>query len=330
MEQRQRIGPARPHHLHLAEEIAETARELGVEVLLVERQDPRGERRPLGPDDPRAVAGHRQDGEGPAGRKCSTATPRCGSAWRTVQTMPVCGSPRPGRGCRQPAQRRLPAVARRDQLARHAPRHRREGRSARRHRARPARRRAAPYGQARQGAGTLDQRAAQHAVLDDIAQGRGTDVAVVVMQEERRIAVGDADLEDGLGLLRHAARGRCHASTCFEPSASGGAAVERLRQHRLGILAVDHRHLDARGGAGDSEGEPGEPAADDDELDAPLLHDAKDAARRGACPSAGTAYGRQASRCGLPRLRQQPLTPPRTTLARRLSAAGTARAAWRR
>ena len=56
-------------------------------------------------------------------------------------------------------------------------------------------------GEGRERARLLDQGAAQHPVLDDPAERRvGSELAVIVMQEQRRVVVGDADLADRLGL----------------------------------------------------------------------------------------------------------------------------------
>ena len=56
--------------------------------------------------------------------------------------------------------------------------------------------------EARQDRGAVEQRAAQHPVLDDIAERRGAaaQIVVVVVEEQGRVVVGDADLADRLGL----------------------------------------------------------------------------------------------------------------------------------
>ena len=144
----------------------------------------------------------------------------------------------------------------------------------------------------RQCARPLDLRAAQRPVLDDIAQGRGAEIAMVVMQKQRRIAVGDADFENRLGFggdQRPKADALQHLLRAI--GNGGGAAVEGFRQHRGGILAVDDRDLDPGMGAGDAEGEAGKPAANHDELDPLLRHGAKDAAQSKICPSPRAAAG---------------------------------------
>ncbi len=63
----------------------------------------------------------------------------------------------------------------------------------------------AAQGKARQGAGAVEQHAAQDAVLDDIAERHcvvvvGDQLAAVVMQEQRRVVVGDTYFADRLGV----------------------------------------------------------------------------------------------------------------------------------
>ncbi len=71
--------------------------------------------------------------------------------------------------------------------------------------------------EARQRLGAGLQRAAQQAVLDDIAERLGVDLGAVVMKEERRIAVGDADLADRLRMGASASHTPMPFSTCCEP-----------------------------------------------------------------------------------------------------------------
>ena len=55
--------------------------------------------------------------------------------------------------------------------------------------------------EARQDRGAVEQRAPQHPVLDDVAERRAAaQFAVVVVEEQGRVVVGDADLADRLGL----------------------------------------------------------------------------------------------------------------------------------
>src|SRR5690242_19850293 len=93
------------------------------------------------------------------------------------------------------------------------------------------------------------------------------------MEKERRAVVGDANLEDGLGLAgdeRPEAEAVEHALRALGDS--GGAPVEGLVEHGRGVFAIDHRHGGAGAGASNREGEAGETAAHDDELDARLGH----------------------------------------------------------
>ena len=154
------------------------------------------------------------------------------------------------------AQRRIPAIGADDQPATQ-PRAVAQGdRGAHRARRHPgdAARREQP--QAGQRVGALDQHPPQYPVLDDIAErralaGRG-EFAMVVMHEQRRGVIGDADFEDRLGLagdLRPQPDPLEH-----QPRAVGdrrGAAVEPARQHLRRVLAVDDGDLQPGAGAGD-------------------------------------------------------------------------------
>jgi hypothetical protein len=127
--------------------------------------------------------------------------------------------------------------------------------------------------QARQGAGAAEQDPAQYSVLDDIAErrvaaSRWAQLAMVVMHEQRRRIVGDADLADRLGLGRDLRP----QPDAVEDQARAvgdrrGAPVECLRQHRHRVVAVDHGDRQPGIGTGDGEQHPVEPAADDHQFD---------------------------------------------------------------
>ncbi len=107
----------------------------------------------------------------------------------------------------------------------------------------------------------------QRAILDDPAERMIADVAVVVVQEEGRVVVGDADLEDGRRILRQLVpepdRRQRLAGTIGDRR---GAAVELRRDGGAGILAVDDGDVEAGVRHRNGEREPHQPAADDHEL----------------------------------------------------------------
>ena len=127
--------------------------------------------------------------------------------------------------------------------------------------------------QARQVAGALEQRTAQHTILDDIAErrrrGGGTvEVAVVVMQEQRRFVVGDANFADRLGLAGNVGPQADAVEHQLRSIGDGrGAPVEFIVEHRCRVLPVDHRDLEPGIGAGDAEQHAVEPAPGDQQLD---------------------------------------------------------------
>ena len=110
-------------------------------------------------------------------------------------------------------------------------------------------------------------------ILDDEAERIAAHGLVVIVQEERRIAVGDADLQDRLGVVRER---RPEPDAVQHPLGAErdrrDPPVERDILHRLGRRAVDDRRLDPGTGERNPEGEPDEAAADDDDvaLDPPL------------------------------------------------------------
>ncbi len=63
------IAPARPGQGEIAEEIAETALQLGQETGVVQLHDAARQPGRLGPHQRAAIAGQRQDGEGPRGQE---------------------------------------------------------------------------------------------------------------------------------------------------------------------------------------------------------------------------------------------------------------------
>ena len=91
---------------------------------------------------------------------------------------------------------------------------------------------------------------------------------MVVVQKERRIVVGDPDLEDRLG--RRGDLGP-QAESVENPARAEGdrraAPVETFAEHRLGILAINDRDSEPGAGAGDAEQQPDQTAAGDQQLD---------------------------------------------------------------
>ena len=113
----------------------------------------------------------------------------------------------------------------------------------------------------------VEQGGADMPVLDDEAQGVVAHGLVVVVQEERRVVVGDADLQDRLGVRRE--RGP-EADAVQHPLGAerdgGDPPVECGILHRLGRRAVDDDRLDPGAAERDPEGEPDEAAARDDDV----------------------------------------------------------------
>ena len=106
---------------------------------------------------------------------------------------------------------------------------------------------------ARQGAGAVEQHAAQDAVLDDIAErhcvvrASRDQLAAVVMQEQRRVVVGDTDFADRLGVrgdVRPQAERIEHQARAVGDRR--GAPVKAAIEHRRGVLRIDDRRPEAR------------------------------------------------------------------------------------
>ncbi len=109
--------------------------------------------------------------------------------------------------------------------------------------------------------------AAQHPVLDDVAERLGAELAMVVMEEARRVAVGDADLADRLGLAGDLRPQPDAGKDALRAEGDRrGAPVECLADRSRRILAVDDSDVESGAGAGRRQAEPDEPAADDDQL----------------------------------------------------------------
>ncbi len=124
--------------------------------------------------------------------------------------------------------------------------------------------------QVRQRANAREEGAAQDAVLDDVAERVGTDLAVVVMEKLRRVAVGDPDLADRLGLRRNLVPGADAGEDALRAEGDcRSPSVERLADDARRILAVDDRDVEPGAGAGGRQGEADEAAADDDQLAVP-------------------------------------------------------------
>ena len=267
------IGPAPPLDLERAEMIAEAAPELGQEPGLVEREQRGREGAPLGPHDRRALPGHRQDGERPGGQEMldRDAAVRLGVAHGADDAGLRIG-PGHARDAGGLAQRRALPVGRGDELRADAASvgEGGDGAVAILDRAHLHRR---DISEARQAREPGEERAAQHPVLDDEAQRMIADERMVVMEKERRAAIGDADLANGLGIggeIGPQAQGR--EDLPGRPGERGGAAVERRVEHPRRRLAVDQRGLDAGARRGEGERHAGEAAADDQKLDPQIVH----------------------------------------------------------
>ncbi len=89
-------------------------------------------------------------------------------------------------------------------------------------------------------------------------------LAAIVMQKQRRLVVGDADLADRLG--GGGDIGPQPEPVEHQPRAVGdrrGAPVEDAVEHRRGVLRIDDRDREARAGAGNGEQHPVQPGPGD-------------------------------------------------------------------
>ena len=134
------------------------------------------------------------------------------------------------------------------------------------------------------------QGAPDHAVLDHVAERSLAELPVVEVEEERRVAVGDPDLQDRLGLGRHAAPHADRLEGALGGVGDGaGAAVEGPVQHRSRRGAIDQRHPQPGAGQSAAERQPHQAAADDEHVGAffarsPARHGANHRQPRAACP----------------------------------------------
>ena len=221
------MRPARADRLDVPEEIAEAARELGVEARRVELEQAFGDRRRVrsrrstsDARPPRCRCIGRM-ANGPPGRNFSCATPRCGRSWRATSTIAIWSydqarapmpassrivPKRPSAEATRRAASRRPLFSAISTLS--APRLVSSASSG------------ATSSTLGQACKTPQHRGAQEAVLDDPAHRRGIALglgrlAMIEMQEEGAGAavvagIGDADVEDRLGaafeLVPHADR----------------------------------------------------------------------------------------------------------------------------
>ena len=113
----------------------------------------------------------------------------------------------------------------------------------------------------------IEERAPNVPVLDDVAERAVSELAGVVVQEQRRGAVGDADLQDRPGVGRHG--GPCTDRIEHLSAARGdgrGAPVERRIRRRFQVLSVDDANREP--GAAERRGQcqPDHAAADDQDV----------------------------------------------------------------
>ena len=91
---------------------------------------------------------------------------------------------------------------------------------------------------------------------------------MVVMKEQRRIIVGDPDLEDRLGVGSDLRPQPDRVEDLVRAVGDRRAApVEIIGEQRRGILPIDDRDREPGAGAGHAEQQPGQPAAGDQQLD---------------------------------------------------------------
>ena len=128
--------------------------------------------------------------------------------------------------------------------------------------------------EARQRMRMRDQGAAQHPILDDPAERCiAAELAVVVMQEQGRVVVGDADLEDRLCLGRDRRPQAEHLQHLLRAIGDRRAApVEVLVEHRCRVLAVDDGAGEPGAAAGDAEQQPIQPAAGNQQFAIAVSH----------------------------------------------------------
>src|SRR5215471_19944886 len=114
----------------------------------------------------------------------------------------------------------------------------------------------------------VDQLAAEYTVFDDVAKrGAGFELAMVVMQKQRRPIVCDPDLEDRLRIgndVRPQSDGVEDVSRTIGDR--GGASVKVLAEHRHRLVAIDDRDREPGTRTSHSEQQTGEPAAGDHQL----------------------------------------------------------------
>src|SRR5215472_9648273 len=114
----------------------------------------------------------------------------------------------------------------------------------------------------------VDQLAAEYTVFDDVAKrGAGFELAMVVMQKQRRPIVCDPDLEDRLRIgndVRPQSDGVEDVSRTIGDR--GGASVKVLAEHRRRLVAIDDRDREPGTRASHSEQQTSEPAAGNHQL----------------------------------------------------------------
>jgi hypothetical protein len=282
MLQGERVGPAAAAQREPPERLAEAAHQRAGEGGVGERQHGRRQPGALRPHQRGAVAllvvGHRQQGEGPRGQEMLVRHPAMrrlvpdGGDQRGLRIGPARDADAGGL-----AQRRVLAVGgdqqRRAQPAAVGQRHR----YARRVGLGRPRDPAGPQGHAGERRDAGEQGAPDHPVLDDVAEGRCRGFgrgqrAMVVMQEEGRGAaarppVGDADIEDRLGLGRHVRPGARPLQQVARAMGDrrGPPVMGRIEPRRCGGR-LDHRHRDAGAAQRGGERQPDHAAAGDQHL----------------------------------------------------------------
>ena len=117
------------------------------------------------------------------------------------------------------------------------------------------------------------ERPADRPILHDMAEGRAeAGVEMIVMQEQRcrgpaRPAVGDADIEDGLGRGRHAGPDPELGEGLLRGEGDGrGAAVIAGRLALRRRLGIHRQHLQPGPAEGDGRGHADHAAADDEHI----------------------------------------------------------------
>ena len=267
--QRQRIGEDRTLDAERAEIVGEAPRQLAGERVPVQREDAARDVAPLGPHDGRPVARHRQDRERAGGQETLLGDAAMGAFVRDgADDAGLVVAPfhrtQPGGA----SQRRFAAVGRDQQAGGERPAvvepHPGFDRAA----LVPPDRRTVDEGRAAQRLDPPEERLPDMAVLHDVSERVRLHLPAVVVEVQRRSAVGDANLADRLGVagkrVPDAHRGEDGPGAVRDRRY---AAVEGRFPHRRRGSPVDDRNRHPGAAERGRERQPDHAAAADDYLE---------------------------------------------------------------